>query len=112
MSIRKRAKEINPGIMYLLFNSYHSRVYDIFVILPLHYFPEIGSCIVGQQENLVRAVLTCITQIPQYVPADQRFDLLVLVRFIAVYKFVISSMGRQRGIILYDAPFTLENKIG
>ena len=39
----------------------------------------VGSSKVGQQQGLVKCILTLILQIPKYVTNDQRFELLVLV---------------------------------
>ena len=40
---------------------------------------DVGSSKVGQQQGLVKCILTLILQVPKYVTNDQRFELLVLV---------------------------------
>lgn len=52
-------------------------------ILNLFFFslsiPEWGSMKIGEQDGLMFTVLQCVLQLPQFIPKDQRFDLLVLV---------------------------------
>ena len=42
-------------------------------------FLELGSRKVGHEDGLVKTVLRCILQVPQFVPIEERFDLSVLV---------------------------------
>ncbi|XP_014680191.1 PREDICTED: wings apart-like protein homolog, partial [Priapulus caudatus] len=48
------------------------------VFLNITHDNEVGSIKVGQQTGLIKTLLLCVLQVPQYVPTDKRFDLLVL----------------------------------
>lgn len=43
---------------------------------------------IGEQEGLMYTVLQCVLQLPQFIPKDQRFDLLVLVSAFCEANFV------------------------
>lgn len=48
------------------------------LLLNLTHDNEWGSMKIGEQEGLMFTVLQCVLQLPQFLPKDQRFDLLVL----------------------------------
>jgi len=48
------------------------------VLLNITHDNELGSSKTGQQEDLVQTVLKTILHLPQFVPVEQRFDILVL----------------------------------
>lgn len=39
----------------------------------------VGATKVGQMDGFIRTLLSCIFRLPQFVPQNHRFDLLVLV---------------------------------
>lgn len=41
---------------------------------------EWGSTKTGEQEHLILTALNCVLRVPRYIPAEQRFDVRVLVR--------------------------------
>ncbi|PIK34605.1 putative wings apart-like protein-like [Apostichopus japonicus] len=48
------------------------------LLLNLTHNNEWGSMKIGEQDGLMFTVLQCVLQLPQFIPKDQRFDLLVL----------------------------------
>ncbi|XP_069466867.1 wings apart-like protein homolog [Ambystoma mexicanum] len=48
------------------------------VLLNLTNDNEWGSTKTGEQENLISTALSCVLQVPQYLPQEQRFDIRVL----------------------------------
>ncbi|XP_078499417.1 wings apart-like protein homolog isoform X2 [Lissotriton helveticus] len=48
------------------------------VLLNLTNDNEWGSTKTGEQENLIATALSCVLQVPQYLPQEQRFDIRVL----------------------------------
>ncbi|MEE6488574.1 hypothetical protein FKM82_015271 [Ascaphus truei] len=48
------------------------------VLLNLTHDNEWGSTKTGEQDNLIGTALSCVLQVPQYLPQEQRFDIRVL----------------------------------
>merc|ERR1712168_503977 len=48
------------------------------VLLNLTHNNVTGASLTGQQAGFIQSVLACVFTVPQYVPAEEQFDLLVL----------------------------------
>ncbi|CAH1795155.1 unnamed protein product, partial [Owenia fusiformis] len=71
----EKEKQQKESPSYVIFNT---MLGVLRVLLNLTHDHEWGSSKVGEQKDVLQTVLLCVLHTPQYVPSDQRFDLLVL----------------------------------
>ncbi|XP_033108230.1 wings apart-like protein homolog [Anneissia japonica] len=79
------------------------------VLLNLTHDSEWGCIKVGGQEGMIKTILLCVMQIPQHIPADQRFDLLLLGLGLLI-NLMEHSPGNCKTLIKIETKFSYDSK--
>ncbi|XP_050392558.1 wings apart-like protein homolog [Patella vulgata] len=85
-------KEVKESIGWVVFNC---MLAVLRVLLNVTHDNDIGSAKVGEQDAVINVVLECILSTPQYIPQEQKFDLLVLSLGLLINLVEHSEMNRQ-----------------
>ncbi|XP_071953094.1 wings apart-like protein homolog [Antedon mediterranea] len=79
------------------------------VLLNLTHDSEWGCIKVGGQDEMIKTILLCVLQIPQHIPTDQRFDLLVLGLGLLI-NLMEHSPGNCKALINIKTRFSYDSK--
>lgn len=50
-----------------------------------------GSSIIGSRPGVIESSLHVLLQVPQYIPKEEKFDLMLLVSWIILLKIMLNS---------------------